>query len=76
MAPKGMKSTEWKRIDEEMRRAVADAIENHTVLKPAHEAEQIAQRHPVLELSPCEIAEEIIRLAIHAGVPTELSRTK
>ncbi len=59
---------------EEIRRIVAESIEQRSCLSSARSALQIAKAYPNCGMTPTEIAEEILRAAIPAGVAVELGR--
>lgn len=61
-------------IWEEIRRTVADAIENGHCLLAGPSAAAIARAYPGCGMSPAEIAERIVEAAVHARVAVEMSR--
>ena len=61
-------------IWEEIRRIVADAIENGHCLRAGPCAAAIARAYPGCGMSPAEIAERIVEAAVHARVTVEMSR--
>jgi len=61
-------------ISEEMERIVADAARERTMVSPTAAAEQIMRAYPASGMSKREIADQVMRAAIKAGVAVEIGR--
>ena len=61
-------------VSEEIRRIIADAIQSGECLDTGRHATRVATAYPGSGLSPEGIADELVRAAIQAGVPVEMSR--
>lgn len=61
-------------VREEIRRIVADTIAHPGIVRTVPLAELIARAYPNSGMSRHEIADEISRAAIKAGVPLELGK--
>ncbi|HEX2146409.1 MAG TPA: hypothetical protein VHG11_02000 [Pseudorhizobium sp.] len=61
-------------ISEEVRRLVAESIEDGGCLPTARCAARIARAYPNAGLSPAEIADRIIEAAVHARISVEICR--
>jgi hypothetical protein len=59
---------------EEIRRLVAETIEDSGCLDSGRSALRIARAYPNCGMTPAQIAEEILRAAIPAGIAVEFSR--
>lgn len=59
-------------VIEEIRRLVADSIEERSCLDTGRSAVRIAKAYPNCGMTAAEIAEEIVRAAIPAGIAVEL----
>ena len=59
---------------EEIRRLVAESIEEKSCLDTGRSALRIAKAYPNCGMSAAEIAEEIVRAAIPAGIAVEFGR--
>jgi hypothetical protein len=61
-------------VFEEIRRIVAESIEAKSCLDTGRCARRIARAYPNCGFTPAQIADEIVRAAIPAGVAVEFSR--
>ena len=71
MSPANLKLVQGL-VLEEIRRLVAESIEERSCLSSGRSALRIARAYPNCGMTPAEIAEEILRAAIPAGVAVEL----
>jgi hypothetical protein len=58
-------------VFEELRRMVAEAIENRTSLSASVCAAEIVQKYPRCGLDAADLANEVMTAAARAGVPLE-----
>ena len=61
-------------VAEEIRRVVAEAVQTRDCLPTGKFAAAIARAYPNCGMTPDELADEILRSAIKAGVTVEISR--
>jgi hypothetical protein len=64
------------RVDDEIRRLVAEAVRTGSVISSAREAERLAALYSSCGQSAEKISEEIIRAGICAGIPIEMCRPR
>lgn len=62
-----------KPVSEEVRRVIARAIRDGSVLQTGPVAIDITHSFPACGLSTAQIAEQLVEAAVRAGVPLELS---
>ena len=60
-------------VSEEIRRLVAESIEDQGCLPAGRCAALIARAYPNCGLTPAEIADQIIEAAVHARITVEMS---
>lgn len=61
-------------MDQEIRRLVSKAARDNSILRIGASARELAERLPDSGLSPQQIADALLREAISARVPAQLTR--
>lgn len=62
-------------IAEAVQRLIVDAQENHVILRCGSEASRLAAEHPDSGMSSGDIADLLLRAAMDAGVPVQMTST-